>query len=276
MKVVVYTCTFLDYDNVYTPVVMTPGVDYVLYADRAPRFVKGWQWRPLPPEVAGFSQSMANRYCKFFPDRLFPDADVTLYADGKTLMKGDLRPLIDEFLASGAEIGLFKHQQRDSLDEEVAFCKQVGKIKPQDFDAADAQLADYYAEGLPRDHVLTQNGVILRRHDGPGLRPAMQLWWDEMQTRTQRDQISGPYVLWKTGLPVTVWPWNYARHNRYFLRYPHRGQGTSFGYDLEMYAFVQKHRQGLTGRAFTALHAVVRRLRGDGPRRQPGRGAGTV
>jgi hypothetical protein len=272
-KIVVYTCTFLDYDNVYTPVTMTPGVDYVLFSDRKPRFVRGWQWRGLPPEVAGLSQAMANRWCKFFPDRLFPDADVTIYVDGKTLMKGDLRPLVQEFLASGAEIGLFRHKDRTSIDAEFAFCVQVGKVKPADVARGEAQLATYYAEGFPREHGLTENGIIFRRHDGPGLKAAMQLWWDQMQTHTQRDQLSGPYVLWKTGLPVHVWPWYYGRRNPYFLRYPHRGKGTSLGYDLEMYAFVQKHRKGAAGVLFHGIHAVVSRMRGEGPRRHAGRTA---
>lgn len=273
MKIVVYTCTFPDYDAVYTPLVRTPGVEYVLHAPAPPRFVRGWQWRPLPPAVTGFSQTMANRYCKFFPDRLFPDADVTIYADGNVLMKGDLRPLIDEFLATQAEIGLFRHPWRRSIDEELPFCKQVGRVKPADFDKADAQVAGYYAEGLPRDHVLTQNGVIFRRHDGPRLQAAMALWWDEMQTHVPRDQLSSPYVFWKTGVAVTVWPWIYSRDNPYFLAYGHRGSDAPLGYDLEMYAYIQKHRQGLAGRAFGILHGVIRRLRGDGRNRRRPRAA---
>jgi hypothetical protein len=268
MKIIVYTCTFPDYDTVYTPLVTTPGVDYVLYAPAAPRFLRRWQWRPLPAAVNGFSQTMANRYCKFFPDRLFPDADVTIYADGNILMKGDLRPLIDEFLATKAEMGLFPHPFRTRLDEEVPFCKKVGRIGPADFDRADAQLAGYYAEGLPRDHVLTQNGIILRRHDGPHLLDAMQLWWDQMQTHVPRDQLSSPYVIWKTGLAVTVWPWVYRNANPYFLCYGHRGSEAPLGYDLEMYAYIQKERPGLPGEVFRALHAVIKRLRGKGRSRK--------
>ena len=48
MRTVLYACTNLAYDQIFTPVAMTPGVDFVLFADRRPRFVRGWQWRPLP------------------------------------------------------------------------------------------------------------------------------------------------------------------------------------------------------------------------------------
>jgi hypothetical protein len=272
VKIVVYTCTFPDYDFIHAPFVLTPGVEYVLYAPTAPQRLKGWQWRPLPPAVEGFSQTMANRYCKFFPHRLFPEADVTIYLDGNILVRGDLRPLIEEFLASGAEIGLFRHPYRGTLDEELAFCKQVGKVAPADAAKADAQLAGYLAEGLPPDRVMTQNGVILRRHDGPCLEATMQLWWEHMLAHVPRDQLSGPYVMWKTGLAMTVWPWIYSRENPYFLWYPPRAKHASPGFDLEMHAFVQRHRPGLRGQAFGLLHAMIKRLRGTGPSRARPRG----
>ncbi len=251
---------------------MTPGVDYVLYAPEAPRGLKGWHWRPLPSEVEGFSQTMANRYCKLFPHRLFPDADVTIYMDGNILARGNLQPLIDEFLTSKAEIGLFKHPYRNTLEEELAFCKQVGKIKPSDIAVADAQLAGYRADRLPDDRILTQNGIIFRRHDGPHLNEAMNLWWMHMKRYAPREQLSGPYVMWKTGLTMTVWPWIYTRDNPYFLWYPHREKAAAPGFDQEMHAFVQRHRPGLPGLFFGLVHRIIRRLRGTGRSRQWPRG----
>jgi hypothetical protein len=268
MKTYVYTCTFLDYDEVYSPIVRTPGVEYVLFSERRPRFVRGWQWRPLPPETAGFTQSMANRWCKFFPDRLFPDADVTVYADGAILMLGDLQPLLAEFRDSGAAIGLFRHQRRDTVEDELAFCLKRGKIAEADRARGEAQLAAYRDDGLlPGGYVLTQNGVILRRHDNPALPTAMQLWWDEMRTRTRRDQLSLPWVLHRTGLQAHVWPWNYSRANPYFLRYPHRVD-IDTGLWFEMFAFVQKQRPGAMQAFYRVLHRMVQQLRGTDPHRR--------
>lgn len=272
MKIVVYTCTFPDYDFIHAPLVITPGVDYVLFGPSSPIDVKGWQWRTLPSEVEGFSQTMANRYCKIFPHRLFPDADVTIYVDGNITPRGDLRPLVDEFVGSGAEIGLFKHPRRNTLDEELAICKQSGKVKPADHGKADTQIATYFADGLPRDRVLTQNGVIIRRHDGPQLEAAMQMWWDHMQMYAPRDQLSGPYVMWKSDLSMKVWPWIYSRENPYFLSFAHRAKAAAPGFNLEMYAYVEKHRPGLTGGVLGLVHSVVRRLRGPGRSRAWPRG----
>ena len=244
MKTVVYTCANLAYDQIYSPVVATPGVEYVLFSDRRPRFVSGWQWRPLPAQAASLGPALANRFCKFFPQRLFPEAGISIYLDANLLILGDLQPLINDFLASGAAIGLFPHGERSDIVSEFAFCKQVGKIGPADSARGEAQLAAYAAEGLPPDHGLTENAIILRRHDAPGLDGAMDLWWQQLATYTKRDQLSLPYVLWKSGLEAKVWDWSYWSENPYFHRYIHRRGPIS---DIQIF-LTNKRRAGLAWR----------------------------
>lgn len=221
MKIVLYACTDLAYDQIFSPVVATPGVEHVLFADRRPRFVRGWQWRPKPPQVAGLGSAMANRYVKFFPHEIFPDADVSIYVDANTLILSDLRPLIAEFLDSGADLGLFIHKQRHDVFEELEFCRSVGKISAEDYATGQRQLAHYAAEGLPRVHRLTENGILLRRHGAPDLAEAMALWWRQLETFTRRDQLSLPYVLLKSGVKTKIFDWNYKFENPYFTRYLH-------------------------------------------------------
>ena len=199
-RTVLYACTNLAYDQIFTPVAMTPGVDFVLFADRRPRFVRGWQWRPLPAETAGLSPTMVNRFAKFFPHVIFPEAEVSIYVDANTLMLADLTPLIEEFRVSGADIGLFPHKQRFDIAEEFEFARKVGKIPAEDAEKGAAQLAHYRAEGLPDDHLFTENAIIFRRHGNPALAAAMDLWWEQMATYTKRDQLSLPYVLYKSDL----------------------------------------------------------------------------
>jgi hypothetical protein len=222
MATVLYACTDLAYDQIFTPVAMTPGVDFVLFADRRPRFVRGWEWRPLPPEVAGLSPTMANRFAKFFPHKILPEAELSIYVDANTLMLADLGPLVAEFRASGADIGLFPHKQRFDIFEEFEFARKVGKVPPDDAAKGAAQLAFYRAEGLPEAHLFTENAIIFRRHGSPKLEAAMELWWQQMQTYTRRDQLSLPYVLFKSDLAVKLWDWNYKFENPYFRRYLHR------------------------------------------------------
>jgi hypothetical protein len=222
MRTVLYACTNLAYDQIFTPVAMTPGVDFVLFADRRPRLVRGWQWRPYPPEMAGLSSTMTNRFAKFFPHVIFPEAEISIYVDANTLMLADLTPLIAEFRASGADIGLFPHKQRFDIYEELAFATKVGKVPAADAAKGAAQVAFYRAEGLPDGHPFTENAIIFRRHGNPALAAAMDLWWQQMQTYTRRDQLSLPYVLHRSELKVKLWDWNYKFENPYFRRYLHR------------------------------------------------------
>lgn len=267
MRCVVYTCAFPDYDFIFDPLVMTPGVAHVVFGPPTLKRLKGWQWRPLPKAVDGFSQTMANRYCKFFPHRLFPDADITIYVDGNITVCGDIRPLIEEFIASDADIGLFKHPVRSTLGEELDICKKAGKIRVEEYEKADAQIAAYFQDGLPGDYILTQNGIIFRRNDRTNVVAAMTLWWNHMERYVWRDQLSGPYVIWKSQLSVKIWDWIYSKENPFFILYSHKVKHASLGFEFEIYAQVHKHKPGLSRHVFRFLHAVVRRLRGPGRRR---------
>jgi Protein of unknown function (DUF616) len=264
MRTVLYTCTNLAYDQIFTPVAPTPGVDFVLFADRRPCFVRGWQWRPLPPETAGMTPVMVNRFAKFFPHRIFPEADCSIYVDANTLMLSDLRPLIEEFRASGADIGLFPHKQRFNIFEEFEFARKVGKIPAADADRGRAQLAFYRAEGLPDGHLFTENAIIFRRHGSPALAPAMDLWWEQMERYTKRDQLSLPYVLHKTGLEVKLWDWNYKWENPYFKRYLHRrGALSDLNVLLKNKRYYNRFYDVVCGAALFAYHGLFKRLRPD-------------
>ena len=111
---------------------------------------------------------------KFFPERILPEAELSVYVDANTLILSDLTPLIAEFAASGADIGLFRHRERASLAEELAFGRQVGKIPAADAAKGEAQLRHYREAGLPPDVALHRE-----RHHLPPARPpgARRLRW---------------------------------------------------------------------------------------------------
>lgn len=258
MKIVVYSCTFPDYDLIFSPIERTPGVDYVLFSPRRPRLSRGWRWRSIPPEVVDAPQNIVNRFCKFFPHRLFPDADISIYVDGNILIRGDLSPLIREFAASDADIGLFRHAERRSVAEEVAFAKASGRVAPPYHDLADRQLADYAADGLPTDHVLTQNAVIFRRHRDHRLPDAMAMLWEHLQRYTQRDQISMPYIIFKNNLKLYIWNWDYKQSNIYFMRYSHRKSAYN---DILLYIGLSSFYNNFIGKVFRSVNHVIVRSR---------------
>lgn len=264
VKTVLYTCTNLAYDQIFSPVAMTPGVEFVLFTDRRPPLVRGWKWAPPPAATEGLPDTLVNRYCKFFPHRIFPEADRTIYVDANTLILKDLSPLLAEFEASGAEIGLFPHKQRANIAEELEYGIEVGRIPPDAVEKGREQLRFYAEEGLPADHVFTENAILFRDHRGTRVAEAMELWWEQLERFTRRDQLSLPYVLHKTGLRPHVWDWNYKFENPYFHRYMHR---KDFLQNLNVYCKNRTFYGPVNRAVFGAALRLYHGLTGNGPRK---------
>jgi hypothetical protein len=264
MKTVLYTCSNLAYDQIFSPVARTPGVEFVLFTDRRPPFVRGWRWAPPPPQTRGLPDTLVNRFCKFFPHRIFPDAERSVYVDANTLILSDLTPLLAEFEASGAEIGLFPHKQRGGIAEELDYGIEVGRIPPGDVEKGRAQLAFYAEEGLPEGHVFTENAILFRRHGSERLAAAMDLWWEQLERFTRRDQLSLPYVLFKTGIPTHVWDWNYKFENPYFHRYLHRRNALQ---DFNVFCKNRTFYGPVNAAVFGAALKLYHGLAGGGPRK---------
>lgn len=222
MRIVVYTVILGGYDYLFpTPVDRTADghdIDWVLISDRKPLLAKGWRWQPIPAEArqAGDSTTRINRYCKFFPHKLFPQADLSIYLDGNVPLKRGIGAEITRFLETGAGIGLGYVQDRQTIQEEVAFCAQTPRFSQELVAQLRAQVAAYEARGLPDTHRLYAGRVIFRRHAGAGVRDAMQAWWEEFTQNGLRDQISLPFVLHTHGVQIHAWAWDYRGDKAFF------------------------------------------------------------
>lgn len=265
---VVYACSFPDYDQIFSPVRPSRGCRHVLLSDRRPRFVGGWAWAPLPGPAQGLSQFFANRYCKFFPHRLFPEARTSVYVDGNILLLDDLRPLIDAFEASGADIALFPHPTRRTVRDELEAGIAFGKLAGPAAAAARRRVADYAAL-LPEDApFLFANAILFRRHDSAALADCMDIWWEETTRHTVRDQISLPYALRASGVRTMTWDFFYRDDNPYFHQYDHRRNALR---DAIVYARNQARRGvrgarlfGAAAEALEGAAALAARLAGVG------------
>ena len=216
------------------------GVDkFVIFSDRRPRFLYGWEWRQIPDTIRGLDQTRINRFCKFFPHKLFDNFDVSVYIDGNILLKSDISKLVQEFIESDADIGLFKHSCRNNIEEEYKFSFDNGKIKENEKTLAAEQMSKYRAYKSAYDAELTENAIIFRRHDRVRIQTAMALWWEEIERYCKRDQLSLPYALAESGAKKFVWPWNFRNDNPFFYRYPHR-----VGDLRDVYTFIGNVAQG--------------------------------
>lgn len=216
----VYTCVFGGYDRLFPPVEAEDGITYIAVTDDDTLKVDGWQ--TLVVDRRCFADSrLANRYFKMLGLRDFRDYDASVYVDGNVRILGGMAPLMRELLASGAALGAHRHTRRSTVAEEVAACARLGKAASPE--RLQSELDDYVRDGFPDNVHLVEATILVRNHRHPDLDAAMRLWWDLFQRYRNRDQISLPYVLWKTNLPVLSLQGGIREPNRHFGIYPHAG-----------------------------------------------------
>lgn len=220
MKSVVYTSVFGRYDWVFPPLQIEADISYILFTDDPVLHVQGW--KTIVIEAGRFRDARtANRYYKMLAHREFPDVDCSLYIDGNIRLLGKTSRVIEDFMSSGSCLGLFRHPRRSSVREEAESCVVTGKIN--DTSALDRELSLYREQGFLDDVGLAECTVNLKNHRHAGLAEAMELWWSLFERFGTRDQISLPYVIWRTGVPCTYQPFSFRDPNPYFGFYTHRG-----------------------------------------------------
>jgi len=232
MKCVVYTSVFGNYDWAFPPLEIEDAIGYRIFTDDPALRVRGWQ--TVVVDAGRFRDARAaNRYYKMLAHREFPDVDCSLYIDGNIRLLGKTSRLIHDFMSLGSCLGLFRHPLRSSVREEADACLATGKIK--DAGTLESELSHYRAQGFQDDIGLAECTVHLKNHRHAGLADAMELWWSLFERFDTRDQISLPYVLWRTGVDCTYLPFSFRDQNPYFGFYTHRGDKRAPRY----YAYIE-------------------------------------
>ncbi|WP_027715119.1 glycosyltransferase domain-containing protein [Desulfuromonas sp. TF] len=220
MKCLVYTCVFGEYDWIFPPILREAGLDYVVVTDDTGLAVTGW--RTLVVDVECFrGAKAANLHHRSLIHRILSGYDYSLYVDGNIRLLGRISKFLEDFSDSGAAMGLYRHPIRSSVREEAETCLKSGKVAEPD--RLEAELAYYRSDGFPDDMGLVETGIILKNHRHPDLDRAMALWWQLFEQFGTRDQITLPYVLWKTGVSCMYHADSFRGPNPYFGLYTHRG-----------------------------------------------------
>jgi len=198
MNIVVYTANFGDKDKV-VEIPLEKGVTYVYYTDKDIE-LPGWHVEVMcdvknPRKMA--------RYIKTHSHKLFPDADITIWKDARLGFKHPLRFFIDELADN--DICFTKHPCRSCAYDEAEACKE---LKLDDTKVIDKQVTRYKKEAFPKDYGLIETGITIRKNT-PEIAEFNELWWDEIDNYSIRDQISCTYCLWKLGIKYSKYPRGY-------------------------------------------------------------------
>jgi len=223
MNIVVYTALFGDRDVLHPIPVYATNARFVLFTDkpRAEEPVAPLRSRPgrLRWEQIIVKQlydpRRTARYYKTHPHLLFPEADVTIWTDCNISLRIPPELAISKWLKSG--FAALKHPKRNCLYAEARTCIAAGNDNPE---IIAKQVTRYEQMGMPQNSGLMESGVLIRENN-PEINEINESWWAEIKEYSVRDQISLPFVLWRSGRAWDVIGGGNVRQNHNFIFYRH-------------------------------------------------------
>lgn len=191
----VYTAVFGGYDKLRPSLTKNPRVSYQLYTEdiwHGAEVTGNWSvFTPCDDDLR-FPRKL-SRWYKTHPHKLWPNHTISIWHGGWIGMKVDPLVAIDKWLPPGADLAIFKHPHRKCAYKEANACREQGKGNPA---IITAQLSKYRKEGFPLDFGLSACLFIIRRNN-ERTRQFNEMWWDEIDKGSSRDQISFDYCRWK-------------------------------------------------------------------------------
>ena len=197
MRKVVYTCIVGDYDDIVEPKYVTEDFDYICFTDSQQIKSDIWQIKPLPKGIEDLDNAKKQRFVKLLAHKILPSYDLSIYVDGNVLIQGDLNEFLKENCKEEDGYAFIpKHPLRNCIYDEA---NVVVRIKKDKGEIVNKQINRYKKEGFPSKLGLTQNSIIIRKHNDENCIRLMEAWFDEVKNESHRDQLSLYYSIWKLG-----------------------------------------------------------------------------
>lgn len=215
-SLVVYTAITGNHDKLRDPLFISDDITYVCFTNN--RDIKSKIWNIEYMESKDMDDAHLAKHIKLNPQEYFSDYEMSIWVDGKYQVMDDLRKYIIRYQKQSS-ILCFPHPERQCICDEVAACILWTNANKRDMII---QVSDYLQEGYPMNHGLYEGGCIVRRHNDIHIKKLMKKWEGEIVKYSIRDQLSFPYVCWKTGilpdicdLDINRNPWLLQRRTLY-------------------------------------------------------------
>ena len=213
-------CTAIvgGYDTLMVPDRPDPAVDHICFTDGDLDGYGVWDVRRLPFRDADATR--VARFAKTHLPQLAADYDAVAWLDGNVVLRGDLAPYVAAVADAGWGLGLIPHPERTCIYAEAEACKALDVDRHS---VIDAQMARYRALGVPPEGGLWETNFLVLRPGEPGVAAAFDLWWEEIERHSRRDQLSLGWALALAGVPHGPLPTDGrpVRDHPDFGLYPH-------------------------------------------------------
>lgn len=220
-RIAVYTVSTGGYDQIREPKYVDEGIDYFVFTKSKIKQNSVWKVLDVGQECQNMTPLEQARFVKTHPHLYFKDYDISIFIDGNIQILKDIKPLIFTMMDAHKKIAIHRHNYRDCIFDEARIIWAQGRAKIKDILS---QVLCYKREGFPRHFGLFETNVIIRFHNDQKCIEVMETWWNEINNRTKRDQLSFTYALWKNGLSsnFVMSLGNCSRNSEYFSIVSHK------------------------------------------------------
>ena len=192
-KTIIYTVITGNYDTIKQPLVLEEGVEYVLFTNN--REIKDagvWkvvqisseQWQGMTERE---NNILLSRKVKMLPHKYLPEgAEWSIYIDADMLIKESLTELLND-LREETLFAACRHSYCSSVREEIEDLVARGMVNATQIENQWQRYAEW---GFEDDLGISENGLLIRRHNDARVIKLMELWWEEYQNGCLRDQVS--------------------------------------------------------------------------------------
>lgn len=191
-KGVIYTVITGNYDELCTPQYIDDEYDYICFTDNRKLTSDIWSVRYVE-NMENLDRARLSRKYKILCHEFLKEYDYSIYVDGKIQIIGDLRKYIETY-CRGSSMLCFPHFVRSCAYEEAKACIAIGKDTPE---IIKKQMEGYEKEGYPVNNGLIDGACLVRQHHSSILQKVMECWWNEVKSKSRRDQLSIGYACWK-------------------------------------------------------------------------------
>lgn len=201
-KTLIYTVITGNYDTIKQPLVVEEGVEYVLFSNnREIRDAGVWKVVQIPSEewpgrTARENDILLSRKVKMLPHLFLPErAEWSIYIDADMVIKEPLTRLLKD-LREDILFAACRHSYCGSVRKEIEDLVAKGMV---DATHIENQWQRYVEWGFEDNLGISENGLLIRRHNDARVAQLMELWWEEYQNGCLRDQVSLMPCMNRTG-----------------------------------------------------------------------------
>lgn len=200
-NLVVYSAMFGDYDNIQDPLIKEEGIDYILFTDN--KDIKSDIWDiKLITEKENNPITQA-RFYKHNPHVVLNEYKYSLWVDANFLILGNIVNLYDKIKDNKFVVLQHCGSPKNDIISELI---RIIQLRKADFGKVGKQVQKYLDNGLKVEQNLVETGIMFRHHMDIDVVDFQKQWYNEITSNSKRDQLSFPWVIYKTGLKYGLFP----------------------------------------------------------------------